>query len=622
MSVRRARLVWVLIGLAAVAAGAFAWWHGSATSAVVGLWVEGEPTPEQDRPVSERGAAEVLRRRCAGETASDHHVLSPYAFTRPEAGPEFRFTLARAIPDARIVFRYARERVVVRFDDVGLKEYAGGAKIGVTLRGPRTSHTATATFPSTGGVGVEADQWRVTSLDVGPLEAGAWTMSMTAPAIQDPRLPPLHTLVLDGFWVVAAHEATDLPATTSTGVDRVRCSAGGWFGLELPRGEVGHRPGETRLALRAMRFDGTAPRPQLVLTPADAPSRAAPPLRLIPVQGLGPEHRYDVVVPALPDGAYRLRVSVPGLDGTIETPVNLFGDFLRSIADERGQLRDAAASLENSKDQAALDGRADLRHMVEYVDENCTALGAAGDPQAVAARVRDVLAQSQETMRRLAAGAAPYLDRTGDLRRSALAPDGRTLLPYRVYVPDGYAQVESLPLVVMLRGGGETEDFFPEVDGQVIREHLNRRTWLMVSPRATGWPAGEERVRLLELIEAVRREYPKIDPRRIYAAGHSRGGFAAWELAAEQPGLLRAIACVSGVTDPALAAKLGGAAVLLIHGERDTVVDPQVTRNAAAELARLGFDHEVQLLPVHDHAFSGQADAYFQMIFDFFDRYR
>ncbi|MEX1263868.1 MAG: PHB depolymerase family esterase [Actinomycetota bacterium] len=109
---------------------------------------------------------------------------------------------------------------------------------------------------------------------------------------------------------------------------------------------------------------------------------------------------------------------------------------------------------------------------------------------------------------------------------------------------------------------------------------------------------------LTELIDEIATR-TRIDPTRIYVAGHSNGGFMSHRMACDRADKVTAIASISGVTfaDPARCAPSAPIAVLQVHGTDDETVSfqggvlqvpgyPDTPYPGAAETTRLwlGFD--------------------------------
>ncbi|MFN9041975.1 MAG: dienelactone hydrolase family protein, partial [Planctomyces sp.] len=78
------------------------------------------------------------------------------------------------------------------------------------------------------------------------------------------------------------------------------------------------------------------------------------------------------------------------------------------------------------------------------------------------------------------------------------------------------------------------------------------------------------------------------DPQRIYVTGLSMGGFGTWELITRKPELFAAAAPICGGGDPAKAAACSSLPIWVFHGDRDTVVRPELSRNMVEALKKAG----------------------------------
>ena len=157
----------------------------------------------------------------------------------------------------------------------------------------------------------------------------------------------------------------------------------------------------------------------------------------------------------------------------------------------------------------------------------------------------------------LATGASAEL--AAGNHRFALQHDGRSR-SYIVHVPP--KALAPAPLVVSLHGGGgnaESQQKYSRMDALADREGF-----VVAYPDGTGrlqtklltWNAGtccgsaaRENVDDVGFIAALLDDLAArtaIDPKRVYATGHSNGAMMAYRLAAELPGRFAAIAPVAG----------------------------------------------------------------------------
>ncbi|MYN01799.1 hypothetical protein GTP41_06765 [Pseudoduganella sp. DS3] len=156
---------------------------------------------------------------------------------------------------------------------------------------------------------------------------------------------------------------------------------------------------------------------------------------------------------------------------------------------------------------------------------------------------------------------------------------------YIVYTPASYAEQtqRQFPVVINYHGGGMTmreQMLYTQMNRTAEREHF-----IVVYPQGIkqDWNVGFEHtpsegpddIGFTEAMLAKLKQDFRIDPRRVYATGLSRGGFFSLRLAAELPHLFAAVAAV-GATTPhrlaAQAARRGRVGVLHLHGTADQIV--------------------------------------------------
>ncbi len=89
------------------------------------------------------------------------------------------------------------------------------------------------------------------------------------------------------------------------------------------------------------------------------------------------------------------------------------------------------------------------------------------------------------------------------------------------------------------------------------------------------------------LIEAKIAELP-IDPRRVYIAGLSMGGFATWELLSRRPDLFAGAVAICGGGDPRQVARFRDIPIRVFHGSADRVVAPSYSRVMVEALREAG----------------------------------
>lgn len=148
--------------------------------------------------------------------------------------------------------------------------------------------------------------------------------------------------------------------------------------------------------------------------------------------------------------------------------------------------------------------------------------------------------------------------------------------PYMIRVPPEYRGNEPFPLIVYLSGGAGKA-----FDAALTAEDALRGTgYLALYPQAARdlWWESKSTAMVEALIEEVQREF-NVDTDRVYLAGFSNGGTAAFYYGTLWPQRFAAIASLmgAGVKSPAskedLPAKnLRQAPLLLVHGDRDEII--------------------------------------------------
>jgi predicted peptidase len=156
----------------------------------------------------------------------------------------------------------------------------------------------------------------------------------------------------------------------------------------------------------------------------------------------------------------------------------------------------------------------------------------------------------------------PVVERhpTGFVKK-ALELDGQTYR-YAVYVPQGYTPQRRSPAILFLHGIGECGD---DGTAQMPQCRVGRK-----------WE-GTMATLALATLEATQSQYT-IDPDRIVLTGLSLGGFGTWRLGAQQPERFAALVPVCGGGDPSRAQALARLPIWCFHGEADSVIPVERSR--------------------------------------------
>jgi predicted peptidase len=88
---------------------------------------------------------------------------------------------------------------------------------------------------------------------------------------------------------------------------------------------------------------------------------------------------------------------------------------------------------------------------------------------------------------------------------------------------------------------------------------------------------GDAEADVLSVVREVRAAY-KVDASRIYAMGHSMGGFGSWSIAINHPALFAALGPIAGGGNPDRAASIKHIPQFVVHGDADPTVPVSQSR--------------------------------------------
>jgi len=172
---------------------------------------------------------------------------------------------------------------------------------------------------------------------------------------------------------------------------------------------------------------------------------------------------------------------------------------------------------------------------------------------------------------------------------------------YQVFVPAGLAGKRNVPVILFLHGIGQRgEGGFLPADGAAggfVRQYLEQIPAVALLPQCRKgkyWHDPEmERMVLAELVQTASQF--SADPKRLYLAGVSVGGFGAWQLAAAHPGKFAALVSICGGSPltggdrfTPIARKVGRTPVWVFHGSGDRVVPVAESRRIVEALKSVG----------------------------------
>jgi predicted peptidase len=181
--------------------------------------------------------------------------------------------------------------------------------------------------------------------------------------------------------------------------------------------------------------------------------------------------------------------------------------------------------------------------------------------------------------------------------------NGREAMPYRLFIPGGYDQRQKYPLIVWLHGaGGAGHDNLRQIAGDQIP---GTRTWtkpgnqmkypaFVLAPQSPGrWSDGSRDalsaplLLVVGILDSLKSEF-SIDPRRLYVAGQSDGGYGIWELITKRSELFAAAIPLCGGGDPARAARIVKMAIWAFHGDADETIPVTASRQMIAAVKKAG----------------------------------
>jgi len=177
---------------------------------------------------------------------------------------------------------------------------------------------------------------------------------------------------------------------------------------------------------------------------------------------------------------------------------------------------------------------------------------------------------------------------------------------YLLYLPKGYEEGGSWPLILFLHGAGERGHDLTLLNKHPLPKLLMGESdlpFVVVSPQCpedNWWPMMVDD--LAVLLDDVMTRY-RIDPKRVYLTGLSMGGFGTWALACAHPELFAAIAPIcGGIYGPTSAVQvLKDVPVWAFHGALDPVVPVESSERLVDELRQVGGDVRLTVYPDLEH---------------------
>lgn len=164
-------------------------------------------------------------------------------------------------------------------------------------------------------------------------------------------------------------------------------------------------------------------------------------------------------------------------------------------------------------------------------------------------------------------------------------------IPYRTLLPPGDAPAS---VIIALHGAGGDEHMFLEAYGAGrLRALALERGAVVIAPSTTAFLRSPGAFDALLDATARRRA---IDRSRVVVIGHSLGAGAAWRLALQQRGRLRAVACIAGSCGALPQGSTGDGVppLLVVAGALDPIANPERLARDAASAREAGLDVTVE----------------------------
>lgn len=173
------------------------------------------------------------------------------------------------------------------------------------------------------------------------------------------------------------------------------------------------------------------------------------------------------------------------------------------------------------------------------------------------------------------------------------SPADATLQPVGLYVPKSYEASKPTPLVVFLHG-----KFWDETDILAvpwIRQLADETGAIVAAPYARGNiqyvdPAPGD---VYATVDLMKRSF-NVDPRRVYLAGHSMGGFGVFEVGPLHPEVWTAFLCASGSMTNAdrdmVFKNFQGKQVYVVSGTEDDNIPHIYSQRTVASLRYVGIE--------------------------------
>lgn len=330
----------------------------------------------------------------------------------------------------------------------------------------------------------------------------------------------------------------------------------------------------------------------------------------------------EITIPEIEPGRYRIALKLKSEAASQPLNKTITVHVERGLAVSFTAAKERAAIIENKLKSAGKDSLLaalpSARYRITLID-----MANAGEISIDRINFKDELKEANSILDELEAGRDPFASRRGDFRKAYLSNVDNTLQPYRIFVPSSYDGSKPFPLIIALHGmGGDENSYFDQYGQGAFKVEAEKRGYIVACPKGRQ-PAsmylGPAEKDVLDVIEEVKRAY-RIDTDRIYATGHSMGGFGTWSIAMGHPQIFAALAPIAGGGNPMGMSKIAHIPQLVVHGDNDKTVPVERSRVMVEAAKKQNVELKYIEIPKGDHI--SVALRTFKDVFDWFDTHR
>lgn len=163
-------------------------------------------------------------------------------------------------------------------------------------------------------------------------------------------------------------------------------------------------------------------------------------------------------------------------------------------------------------------------------------------PYETAGAIRERLNTYQTTINEIRNNSRYLSEKPGISRRAFLSALDTTLQPYTIKLPANFDPKKKYPLFVMLHGSGSD-------DQGMLNNQLTENDFIEIAPYGRGtsncFTTNGAETDVVEAIEDAIQNYP-VNASEIILAGFSMGGYGAYRIYHENPGMFKGVAVFSG----------------------------------------------------------------------------